>query len=72
MSLSRQWLLLRLGLSAALGVAAVLACGPFFGIEALQARKEVLLAAPSVIFEKELAALVPAPKDKLPVVEFNY
>jgi hypothetical protein len=62
----------RLALSAALGVAAVLACGPFFGIEALQARKECLLAAPSVIFDRELAALVPAPKDKLPVVEFDY
>jgi tetratricopeptide (TPR) repeat protein len=56
---------------AALGVAVVLACGPFFGIEVLTARKETLLAAPSVSFERELAALVPPPKDKLPVVEAN-
>jgi len=54
---------------AALGVAVVLACGPFFGIEVLSNRKQTLLSAPSISFEQELAQLVPAPKDKLPVVE---
>jgi tetratricopeptide (TPR) repeat protein len=56
---------------AALAVAVVLACGPFFGIEVLTNRKEVLLAAPSISFQRELAALAPPPKDKLPVVEAN-
>ncbi len=60
-----------LALLAALGVAAVLACGPFFGIEVLPNRKETLLAAPAISFEQELTQLVPAPKDKLPVVEDN-
>ena len=54
---------------AALGAAAVLACGPYFGIEALQNRKEFLLAPPTISFEAELKALVAAPTDKLPVVE---
>jgi len=58
-----------LALLAGLGVAVVLACGPFFGIEVLTNRKETLLASPAISFEMELAQLVPAPKDKLPVVE---
>lgn len=56
----------------ALGAAVVLACGPFFGIEALQHRKQVLLAAAAISFEAELKALVPPPGDKLPVVEPDY
>jgi tetratricopeptide (TPR) repeat protein len=55
----------------ALGVAVAFACGPFFGIEVLQNRREVLLAAPTISFEAELKALVPPPKDKLPVAEIN-
>ena len=51
------------------GVAVVMACGPFFGIEALQERKQVLLAAATVSFERELRALVAKPQDELPVVE---
>jgi tetratricopeptide (TPR) repeat protein len=69
MTLIRRWLWI-VAISA-LAVAAVLACGPFFGIEVLPNRKETLLAAPAISFEKELAALVPAPNDKLPVVEGN-
>jgi tetratricopeptide (TPR) repeat protein len=58
-------------LGVALGVTVVFACGPFFGIEVLQNRREVLLAPPTVSFEAELKALVPAPTDKLPVAEIN-
>jgi tetratricopeptide (TPR) repeat protein len=50
-------------------MAVVWACGPFFGIEALQDRKQTLLAPPTVSFERELRALVAKPKDQLPVVE---
>jgi len=46
-----------------------MACGPFFGIEVLSDRQNVLLAPPTVSFETELRALVPPPKYKLPVVE---
>ena len=59
----------RIAVMAALGVTVVFACGPFFGIEVLQNRREVLLAPPTVSFEAELRALVPSPIDKLPVVE---
>jgi tetratricopeptide (TPR) repeat protein len=62
--------ILFVSLSALLGVVVVFACGPFFGIEALQDRKQTLLAAPSVSFEKELASLGTPPKDKLTVAEF--
>ncbi len=50
-------------------VTVVWACGPFFGIEALQDRSETLLAPPTVSFEAELKGLVPVPDDTLPVVE---
>ncbi len=60
---------LRTAVMMALGAAVILACGPFFGIEALQNRKQVLLAPPAISFEAELKALVPTPQDKLPVVE---
>jgi tetratricopeptide (TPR) repeat protein len=56
-------------LAVAIGVAVVWACGPFFGIEALEDRKQTLLAPPTVSFERELRALVAKPKDQLPVVE---
>jgi tetratricopeptide (TPR) repeat protein len=62
-------LFLRMAAVAALGATLALACGPFFGIEALQNRKQTLLAPPTVSFENELKALIPPPKDKLPVVE---
>ncbi len=61
----------RVLIGTALAAAAVLACGPFFGVEVLPRRPEVLLAAPSFSFEAELKSLVPAPKDHLPVVESN-
>lgn len=60
---------LRIAAAALLGSAMVLACGPFFGIEALQNREGTLLAPPSISFAAELKALVPFPKDQLPVVE---
>ncbi len=65
-------MLLRITVAAALGVVALFACGPFFGIEVLPNRKQVLLAPPTVSFEAELKALVPPPKDKLPVIEPGY
>ncbi len=61
--------LARAAVITALAVAAAFACGPFLGIEALQNRGEFLLAPPSISFGTELKALVPAPKDKLPVIE---
>ena len=61
----------KVALAAVVGVAVVWACGPFFGIETLNNRKEVLLASPTISFERELSGLVPAPKEKLPVVEEN-
>ena len=65
-------LLLYTAVAAAVSAALALACGPFFGIEVLQSRTEVLLAPPAVSFEAELKALVPPPKDKLPVVESGH
>lgn len=64
MSPLNRWLL-----AVAIGAVVVWACGPFFGIEALQDRKQTLLAPPTVSFERELRALVAKPKDQLPVVE---
>ena len=61
----------RVALAVVVGVAVALACGPFFGIEALDDRKAVLLASPTISFERELSGLVPQPKDKLLVVESN-
>ncbi len=62
-------LFLRAVAAALVGVAVGLACGPFFGLEVLPMRKQTLLAAPTVSFERELRGLVAKPQDELPVVE---
>jgi hypothetical protein len=61
----------RIAAGLLVAVAIALACGPFFGIEVLRDRKNVLLAPPTVCFEAQLRALVPRPKYKLPVAEFG-
>lgn len=62
-------LLLRMMVAAVMGVAVVVACGPFFGIETLPNRAQVLLASPTISFQAELETLVPKPQDPFPVVE---
>ena len=68
MSLTRR-VLPRIVATAVVAAVAACACGPFFGIEVLRHREQVLLAPPTISFEKQLRALVPPPSDKLPVLE---